>query len=204
MREYHSFPEPVRWRCHRFDDDSPPHRADLEALDGRCGTEPDGPPEGDRWSTWTGADHGPEPRPGWVITEHAAVDTELASFGAFQIDMARGEIAFSKSKNALTNTTYGFALLGSWLEDTKRFMWGWANEQVATGVRADVDKIRLASTEAGLRALTEPSFGCPEPCADRLSRHAAARIDNCAGVYRAPFKTSQGKGVMYLALKRPS
>lgn len=38
---------------------------------------PDAPPEGDRWSTWDGASHGPTPRPAWVITELAAVDAEL-------------------------------------------------------------------------------------------------------------------------------
>ncbi|WP_052434939.1 serine protein kinase RIO [Streptacidiphilus melanogenes] len=38
------------------------------------------PPEGDRWSTWdqsTPTEKGPEPRPDWVVTELAAVDTEL-------------------------------------------------------------------------------------------------------------------------------
>src|SRR5207253_4013439 len=29
------------------------------------------------WSTWDGALHGPQPRPDWVRTENAAVDTEL-------------------------------------------------------------------------------------------------------------------------------
>jgi RIO kinase 1 len=77
-------PEPSRRRRHRFDDDTPPgrirHRGghiDLTSLDERAGADPDGPPEGDRWSTWDGADHGPEPRPSWVVTEHAAVDAEL-------------------------------------------------------------------------------------------------------------------------------
>ncbi|PYC67641.1 RIO-like kinase [Streptomyces tateyamensis] len=40
----------------------------------------DGPPQGDRWSTWdqsTPTEKGPEPRPDWVVTELAAVDTEL-------------------------------------------------------------------------------------------------------------------------------
>ena len=40
-------------------------------------THPDGPPEGDRWSTWDGAQHGPCPRPDWVVTELGAVDAEL-------------------------------------------------------------------------------------------------------------------------------
>ena len=40
----------------------------------------DGLPEGDRWSTWdqpAAGDRGPEPYPGWLVTELAAVDTEL-------------------------------------------------------------------------------------------------------------------------------
>lgn len=35
------------------------------------------PPAGERWSSWDGAEHGPSPRPSWVITEPGAVDTEL-------------------------------------------------------------------------------------------------------------------------------
>lgn len=80
MREHDPFPEPARRRRRRFDDDEPRHRrrtVPLAELDGRDGADPDGPPSGDRWSTWAGADHGPEPRPGWVVTEHAALDTEL-------------------------------------------------------------------------------------------------------------------------------
>ena len=40
----------------------------------------DGPPQGDRWSTWdqsTPTERGPLPHPDWVVTELAAVDTEL-------------------------------------------------------------------------------------------------------------------------------
>ncbi len=37
----------------------------------------DGPPAGDRWSTWDGATHGPKPRPDWVVTALGAVDYEL-------------------------------------------------------------------------------------------------------------------------------
>jgi RIO kinase 1 len=37
----------------------------------------DGRPAGDRWSTWDDCVRGPEPYPDWVVTELAAVDTEL-------------------------------------------------------------------------------------------------------------------------------
>lgn len=39
-------------------------------------SQPDSPPDGDRWSTWDAAHHGPEPRPDWVVTAAAACDEE--------------------------------------------------------------------------------------------------------------------------------
>jgi RIO kinase 1 len=38
---------------------------------------PDAPPEGERWSSWDGATHGPQPRPDWVITALGAVEADL-------------------------------------------------------------------------------------------------------------------------------
>jgi RIO kinase 1 len=38
---------------------------------------PDAPPEGERWSTWDGSQHGPCPRPDWVVTDLGAVDADL-------------------------------------------------------------------------------------------------------------------------------
>jgi RIO kinase 1 len=38
---------------------------------------PDAPPEGERWSSWDGASHGPKPRPDWVITALGAVESDL-------------------------------------------------------------------------------------------------------------------------------
>ncbi|MFF0861904.1 serine protein kinase RIO [Nonomuraea sp. NPDC003560] len=52
---------------------------DIEWLESAPETD-DGPPEGDRWSTWdqsTPTEKGPKPHPGWLVTELAAVDTEL-------------------------------------------------------------------------------------------------------------------------------
>ena len=40
-------------------------------------TAPDAPPEGESWSSWDGAQHGPSPRPVWVITDLGAVDEDL-------------------------------------------------------------------------------------------------------------------------------
>jgi RIO kinase 1 len=85
LREYDTSSEPIRRRRRRrFDDDAeltpPRHRrgaGEPAALDERGGADIDGPPAGDRWSTWDGCEHGPEPRPRWVLTEHRAVDTEL-------------------------------------------------------------------------------------------------------------------------------
>ena len=67
-----------------FDSDEPTfarrnrHRRSLPSLDAFDAV--DGLPEGDRWSTWdrsTAGEHGPEPWPDWLVTDLAAVDTEL-------------------------------------------------------------------------------------------------------------------------------
>jgi RIO kinase 1 len=54
------------------------HRRSLPAEDAFDST--DGLPEGDRWSPWdqsTAGERGPRPHPGWLVTDLAAVDTEL-------------------------------------------------------------------------------------------------------------------------------
>jgi RIO kinase 1 len=65
----------------RFDDEATfakrnRHRQSLPSEDDVAG----GPPEGDRWSTWdqsTPTERGPQPHPKWLVTDLAAVDTEL-------------------------------------------------------------------------------------------------------------------------------
>jgi RIO kinase 1 len=81
---YTDIPSTTTRRRRRLDDDDAPlprrrgpRPAEPVDLDARAGTDIDGPPAGDRWSTWDGAAHGPRPRPSWVVTEHGAVDTEL-------------------------------------------------------------------------------------------------------------------------------
>jgi RIO kinase 1 len=54
------------------------HVRRLAAAD--AGDASDGLPDGDRWSTWdqsTPTERGPVPHPAWLVTELAAVDTEL-------------------------------------------------------------------------------------------------------------------------------
>jgi RIO kinase 1 len=68
----------------RFDDDESTflkrdrHRRRLPPAD--FGSETFGLPEGDRWSTWDQSaptERGPRPHPDWLVTDLAAVDTEL-------------------------------------------------------------------------------------------------------------------------------
>ncbi|GAA4600238.1 RIO kinase 1 [Actinoplanes octamycinicus] len=77
MREHDSFgPATMRRGRRKFDDDE----ADFVKrgrLEPALQEDPDLPEVGDRWSTWDGALHGPDPRPDWVRTEHGAVDSEL-------------------------------------------------------------------------------------------------------------------------------
>ena len=79
----HPYDHRSRRRKGRLDDENlfekrGRQRAALPSLDEFDIT--DGLPEGDRWSTWDQPDageRGPEPYPDWLITELAAVDTEL-------------------------------------------------------------------------------------------------------------------------------
>ncbi len=82
-------------RRSRFDDARPRRRRshfddDVENIDDRSvtrGRRPEPAPlraplddvavTGDRWSTWDIAQHGPAPYPKWLVTDLAAVDTEL-------------------------------------------------------------------------------------------------------------------------------
>jgi RIO kinase 1 len=68
----------------KFDEDAPAyakrdrHRPRLKAEDANDST--DGLKEGDRWSTWDQSiptQRGPRPHPDWLVTDLAAVDTEL-------------------------------------------------------------------------------------------------------------------------------
>ena len=131
-------------------------------------------------------------------SQRADLDAELVGTTRFAIDMAQGTITFSAPAGA--ERRFDFDLLGSWSADTRRFLWAWANEAAPEPVRRRADQLRQRSTAAGLRALTEGSFGCPEPCAERLARHAAVEL-GARGAYRAPFSSSQGQGVLWLALR---
>ena len=57
----------------QFQESTARQGSDLFSFDSR----PDAPPEGERWSSWDGATHGPQPRPDWVITALGAVETDL-------------------------------------------------------------------------------------------------------------------------------
>lgn len=73
----------IRRRTRTFDDEPAPTRRgrltedERRLLAMRRAEVTDGPPVGDRWSTWGDGDRGPEPRPDWLITDLAAVDEEL-------------------------------------------------------------------------------------------------------------------------------
>lgn len=135
-----------------------------------------------------------------------AMTTLLSGMSRFAIDMARARITFSSTPSSTpsgdvstSSTTYRFELMGSWMEETHRFMWGWANSQVDERVYKALTALRAKSTGQGLRAFTDASFGGPEAMFFRIASHTAVRL-GAQGIYRAPFAGRQGKGVMFLAL----
>lgn len=77
MRDEHEFTSPRRRDRRRFDDDDRGFADKRRALATPLPAGTDEPADGSRWSSWDEATHGPQPLPDWVITELAAVDTEL-------------------------------------------------------------------------------------------------------------------------------
>ncbi len=82
MRE-HDLGDERSNRRRRFDDDEPRfvkrRRPGAQQAQVAVDENPDAPPSGDRWSTFTdtGTLHGPQPWPDWVVTDDGAIDTEL-------------------------------------------------------------------------------------------------------------------------------
>jgi RIO kinase 1 len=81
-----SFDDRPARRGRRFDDQPGParrgrltegERVRLARLRDDAYTATDLPDGADRWTTWDNAEHGPHPTPDWVVTDLAAVDTEL-------------------------------------------------------------------------------------------------------------------------------
>jgi RIO kinase 1 len=67
-------------RARRFDDDEGELLATRGTGRHHKDPAPDGPDQGDRWSTWdlsAAGERGPQPYPHWLVTELAAVDCEL-------------------------------------------------------------------------------------------------------------------------------
>jgi RIO kinase 1 len=81
VREHDTFgPATPRRGRRRFDDDEP-HFLKSGRREAPVAVELDPgldrPDTGDRWSSWDEAVRGPQPHPDWLVTELAAVDTEL-------------------------------------------------------------------------------------------------------------------------------
>lgn len=95
-------------------------------------------------------------------------------------------------------------LLASYHEESRTFVWGWANESFPAGFRLVVDEVRRGATAFGLRALAAPELLCPLRMADRLTRHAAVllalRGHDVLGVYPVGVDGPKGKLSLFLLL----
>jgi RIO kinase 1 len=81
--EYNGESRPQRMRRRFDEDEAAPARKGRMTLEERARLAISRenadmlPPEGDRWTNWGDAGHGPDPLPEWVITENGACDHEL-------------------------------------------------------------------------------------------------------------------------------
>jgi hypothetical protein len=126
----------------------------------------------------------------------ARLQQALAGTERFAIDMDRAIITFSGPG---PDSPWRFELLGSYLNDDARFLWGFANDAIKPSLAAAVTSLRARNLDEGLRLFTDASWGGPEAMAATIAAHAAVEAGAFA-MYRAPFKGRDQAGLMYLAL----
>lgn len=113
----------------------------------------------------------------------------------FKLDLSRGTLALQKNTETLS---LDVQLMGSWLEETHGFLWGWANPNCPPQLSTAVSKFKEANAQPGLRLFYKPEIGGPEKMAHMLSEHAACEM-GLDGVIKTPFQSENGPGFMYLA-----
>ena len=171
-------------------------------------SRPDAPPEGERWSSWDGALHGPKPRPEWIVTALGAVDADLGVLktgkeadvhvvrrwlpdgtDAPSLDALMAAKRFRSSKNRLFHRDAGY-LEGRRVRKSR--------EMRAMARRTEFGKELLAGQWAGAEfgALTELwRLGLPVPYPVQLDG---------AEMLMEFFGTADGVAAPRLAAARPS
>jgi hypothetical protein len=131
-----------------------------------------------------------------VSSMRNAISTRLSDVQKYELDLQKGHIRFETKAG---DVSFSVALLGSWLEETRGFLWAWANPNSPPQITTGIQKFKEAHQTPGLRLFYKPEFGAPESMGHQLCEYAATYL-KYDGVYKAPFKGEQGPGFMYLGL----
>lgn len=131
-----------------------------------------------------------------ITKSRQALSDRLIGTQRYELDLKNSEIRFMQEE---TKRSFNVEILGSYLEETGGFLWGWANPNCPPALTQKLLKFKEAHQKPGLRLLYKPEFGAPESMGHQLCEFAAAYL-NLEGVYKAPFESEHGKGFMYLGL----
>ncbi|MBL90345.1 MAG: hypothetical protein CMH56_00840 [Myxococcales bacterium] len=114
----------------------------------------------------------------------------------FRFDLAKGKLELIKDGGHIQLEVH---LLGSWLQGTGGFLWGWANPNCPAPISEAITRFKEKNSQPGLRLFYKPEVGGPESMAHLLSEHAALEV-GLRGTLRIPFSSENGSGFMYLGV----
>ena len=132
-----------------------------------------------------------------ITKTREAISSKLAKTKKYELDLQNHEIRFHQEDHTIS---YDVEVIGSYLEDTGGFLWGWANPNCPEELTQKIQSFKEAHQTPGLRLFYKPEFGAPESMGHQLCEYAATYL-NFEGVYKVPFKSEHGNGFMYLGLQ---
>lgn len=110
-------------------------------------------------------------------------DFDLSKHERYDFDQATGTLVFSNAGKAAVIAEIQF--VGSFSENTRTWLWSWANSSVDPQLYAELDSVYEFGEERNFSKLTDPGWSAEE--ADGWDMAAVtAFLLNARGVYRAP------------------
>jgi hypothetical protein len=117
----------------------------------------------------------------------------LGNWDSWFLDQETGELIFSSGEVPMVVANVEVA--GTYSNESKTWLWGWANESIHEKVKGRIEQVALVGLELGLKRLTERKFTVKEKEPWGLSRVSAYILD-AKMVYRAPSPS----GYIYLCI----
>ena len=127
-------------------------------------------------------------RQGSIVTEF-----NLGGWDSWFLNQETGELTFSSGDVSMVVANVEVA--GTYSNETKTWLWGWASEYIDEKVKGRIRQVALVGKELGCKKLTERKFPVSESESWELT-NISAYVLKAKMVYRAP----SSNGYVYLCV----